>query len=166
MVTAMTLSLDHDQAREQQRRIRVVQEWYDTALASVGFRAPDVVLGETYKQYDCGVLTNLQNALPRVHSLAKFDIRDCPRDIRENFRPQIVKAYLAERANPSDLEEGELRPDVRRDHAGNIQEIRWHGRESFVKAMGRPGRKVVGGTNGIWRNAETLVRMGASNVPR
>jgi hypothetical protein len=132
-----------DQYTEQQRRIRGFQAYYDEAMRDLGVRAPPVMVGETGKQYDCRVLSNLQMALPATEPLRKVDVYNLDLDVRNNFRPQIVQAYVAEKKHPTDLEDGELRPFEVKDQFGVLKEVRWHGNDCFVKQMGRPGRRVV-----------------------
>ena len=58
------------------------------------------------------------------------------------FEPQVLKACVKEYQNPNNVPLGELRKIERKDGFGNTK-IEFVGRESFVKAMGRPGRRVV-----------------------
>jgi hypothetical protein len=81
------------------------------------------------------MLSNLQNGIPQNHKL-QFDIRDCPRDIRETFRPQIVQAYINECKNPTELEPGEIRKVERslmnHVHEREVLSLEFYGQTSFV----------------------------------
>jgi hypothetical protein len=58
------------------------------------------------------------------------------------FEPQLLSACVTEAENPQHVPAGELRKIDRLDEYGKVKTIDWVGQESFVKAMGRPGRRV------------------------
>ena len=67
-----------------------------------------------------------------------------PYDVLKIFEPQVLKACVKEYQNPNNVPLGEIRAVPRRDPlTRTVQAIDYIGRESFVKAMGRPGRRVV-----------------------
>jgi len=59
------------------------------------------------------------------------------------FEKQLLPAVEQEANNPAHVPAGELRKIEELDEYGKLRMIRFVGRESFVKAMGRPGRKVI-----------------------
>jgi hypothetical protein len=59
------------------------------------------------------------------------------------FEPQLLNACITEANNPVHVPLGELRKVEEIDPYGQVKTIKWIGQESFVKAMGRPGRRVV-----------------------
>jgi len=81
--------------------------------------------------------------LPQHHQFAKVNYLDIPYDILKVFEPQVLKACVDEYQNPNNVPRGELRKIERRDGYGHVRAIDFIGRESFVKAMSRPGRRVV-----------------------
>jgi hypothetical protein len=56
---------------------------------------------------------------------------------------QVYADALAAAAHPVDLEPGELREVIRHNPSTGGKTIDFFGKESFVKRMGRPGRRVV-----------------------
>jgi hypothetical protein len=56
--------------------------------------------------------------------------------------PQFLKVIEKEAVNPANLAPGEIRPIEKIDEFGN-KRIDWVGRESFVRDMMRPGRRVT-----------------------
>jgi hypothetical protein len=82
--------------------------------------------------------------LPPVHELAQVNYRGLRSDALDVFGPQLLKACVQEYRNPAHLQPGELRAiEVRDPQTGRVQHRDWIGQESFVKAMSRPGRRVV-----------------------
>jgi hypothetical protein len=137
-----------EQLQYQQRSVRGYQEYLDNALETVGERAPDPVLGHSPSRYLRRALIDMKRALPDEHPLKSVPINGYLQDDGlEALKPQIIQAYLAERRCPHDLAEGELRRwDIKDQMTGRVSEIRFQGRESFVKnpAYGhRPGRHVI-----------------------
>jgi hypothetical protein len=59
------------------------------------------------------------------------------------FEKQNIAACRVEAFNPNYVEPGQFRMIEVRDAYGNVSERRFVGSEHFVKAMGRPGRRVV-----------------------
>jgi hypothetical protein len=61
-------------------------------------------------------------------------------NIAEN---QVYSDAALAAANPIDLAAGELRAVTKTDPTTNVRTIVFYGKESFVKQMGRPGRRVA-----------------------
>jgi hypothetical protein len=120
------------------------QEYFDTALAPIGMKAPVPVLGDSVDSYRRETYRALKNSyLPPVHPLYKPQHRSIPADALDALGPQLLQACVREYQNPAHLEPGELRP-IKKTNPDNGQTfIDWIGRESFVRAMSRPGRKVT-----------------------
>ena len=124
---------------------RKYQEYYDNTLRRVGMRAPQPVLGQTVNDYRREVLITAKKAfLPKSHNLRQFSLDDVRADALKVIEPQILDACLVEAYNPIHVPPGELRKIEELDEYGKLKTIRWIGQESFVKQMGRPGRRVVG----------------------
>ena len=93
---------------------RKFQAFYDETLRKIGARAPQPILGETVNHYRRETLRNLKRTfLPQNHDLYQVQFRQLPADVLQVFEPQLLQAC-----------------------------VDWIGRESFVKQMGRPGRRV------------------------
>jgi hypothetical protein len=133
-------------ATEQQRfaAAREFQAYYDEALRNVGVRVPAPLLGNTVNDYRRETLRNLKRTfLPPVHDLYKVQFRKLPEDALGIFEPQLLAACVKEADNPAHLPSGEIRKIERLDETGRVRCIDWIGQESFVKAMGLAGRRVV-----------------------
>jgi hypothetical protein len=120
------------------------QEYYDNALRKVGMRAPQPVLGTTVNDYRRETLRNLKRTfLPQTHPLYEVQFRQLKADALGVLEPQLLQACVVEANNPVHVPAGELRKVEELDEYGKLKTIRWVGQESFVKAMGRPGRRVT-----------------------
>ena len=122
---------------------RKFQAYYDDTLRKVGMRAPQPVLGETVNHYRRETLRNLKRTfLPQNHDLYQVQFRQLPADVLQVFEPQLLNACVVEANNPIHVPPGELRKIEEFDEYGKVKTIRFIGQESFVKQMGRPGRRV------------------------
>jgi hypothetical protein len=122
---------------------RKFQEYYDSTLRKVGMRAPQPVLGETVNHYRRETLRQLKRTfLPPAHDLYQVNYRGLEADALQVFEPQLLNACVVEASNPVHVPPGELRKIEELDEYGKLKTIRWIGQESFVKQMGRPGRRV------------------------
>jgi len=123
---------------------RKFQEFYDNTLRKVGMRAPQPTLGQTVNDYRRETLRTLKRTLlPQVHELYKVNYRGLPADVLNPFEAQLLSAVVVEANNPIHVPVGELRKIEELDEYGKLKTIRWIGQESFVKQMGRPGRRVT-----------------------
>jgi len=123
---------------------RKFQEFYDQALRKVGARAPQPTLGQTVNNYRRETLRQLKRTfLPPAHDLYKVNYRGLEADALQVFEPQLLNACVVEAYNPAHVPLGELRKVEELDEYGKLKTIKWIGRESFVKQMGRPGRRVT-----------------------
>jgi len=122
---------------------RKFQAYYDEALRKVGMRAPQPVLGETVNHYRREALRTMKKTFLQHHPLYEVQMRELKADALQVFEPQVLQACVVEANNPAHLEPGELRKIEEMDEYGKVRTIKWIGQESFVKQMGRPGRRVV-----------------------
>jgi hypothetical protein len=122
---------------------RKFQAYYDEALRKVGMRAPQPTLGQTVNDYRRETLRNLKRTfLPPAHDLYQVQYRRLASDALQVFEPQLLQACVTEANNPQHVPPGELRKVEELDEYGKLRMVKWIGQESFVKAMGRPGRRV------------------------
>ena len=119
------------------------QIFYDDALREVGVRAPAPVLGQSVRDYRRETLRMLKYTLPEDHPLRQVNYRGLRTDSLNALEPQVMAAFKAEKVNPNKLADGEYKPVPKLNPYGQVQETRFIGKESFVKFMGRPGRRVV-----------------------
>src|SRR5215472_14883906 len=119
------------------------QEYYDDTLRKIGMRAPQPVLGTTVNDYRRETLRTIKKTfLPQDHELYRIQFRGLPADVLNPFEAQLLSAAVVEANNPIHVPPGELRKIEELDEYGKLKTIRWIGQESFVKAMGRRGRRV------------------------
>lgn len=135
--------MTEDQLLYQQRSARTYQALYDDTLRKVGMRAPQPVLGQAPNDYRRETLRMMKKTYLQNHSLYKINMRGLPDDILHGFEAQVLPAVVTEAYNPLNVPRGELRKVEELDEYGKLRTIRFVGQEHFVKAMGRPGRKVV-----------------------
>ena len=120
------------------------QEYYDTTLRKIGMRAPQPVLGQSCNTYRREVLRTIKRTfLPQNHPLYQVQMRALKADALGALEPQVLQAAVVEANNPCHVPAGELRKVEELDDYGKLKTIKWIGPESFVKAMGRAGRRVV-----------------------
>jgi hypothetical protein len=119
------------------------QEYYNDALREEGVEFEAPVYGQFVNQYRRKQLNRMTQGLPWKNEYRHVRVDDLDATALGVMEPNIVKEFKAERRNPSDLEEGELRKvDIKDKQTNRIRETIWKGKECFVKAMGRPGRRV------------------------
>jgi len=130
--------------QEHVENIIKYREHYNRELRDIGWEAPTPKAGQMGGNYR---RTSLQyfadSLLPQRHELAKVDYLDIPYDAVRILEPQVLRACVTEYQNPNNVPSGELREIKRSDGYGHVRAIDFIGPESFVKAMGRPGRRVV-----------------------
>ena len=120
------------------------QEYYDDTLRKVGMRAPQPTLGQTVNDYRRETLRTIKRTfLPQNHPLYAVQMRQLKADALGVLEPQVLEAAVTEANNPVHVEPGQLRKVEELDEYGKLKTIKWIGPESFVKAMGRPGRRVT-----------------------
>jgi hypothetical protein len=123
---------------------REFQSVYDETLRRVGARAPQPVLGETVNHYRREALRTMKRTfLPQNHPLYQVQFRALRDDALPVFEQQLLPAVVVEANNPMHVERGSLKKVEELDEYGKLKMIRFVGQESFVKVMGRPGRRVL-----------------------
>jgi hypothetical protein len=123
---------------------RQFQEYYDQTLSKVGTKAPAPLLGQNVYDYRRETLRTLKRTfLPQNHDLYQVQYRSLRSDALEALEPQLLRAVVTEAVNPANLEPGELRMIPKIDPQTGVKTNNWYGQDSFVKFMGRPGRRVV-----------------------
>jgi hypothetical protein len=132
----------YDQTMRLQAAARVYQQRYDDALQPWDLRAPAPTLGEDIAEYRAKLAILAKHQLPPDHQLRKVQYRRLDSDIFDNFEPQLLRACRQEAYNPATVPVGEYRKVVEIASDG-MKMVKWIGQQSFVKDMGRPGRRVV-----------------------
>jgi hypothetical protein len=130
-------------SQEHFDRARQFQEYYQEALREVGVRIPAPLLDQKANEYRRETLHALQEALLQNHPLGRVEVRDLRNDALKEYEPLIVQACVAERVNPANVPPGEFKPIKVLDQYGRVQRTEFYGKESFVKQLGRAGRRVV-----------------------
>jgi hypothetical protein len=136
------MSLSHDQLMRMQAAGRVYQLRYDDALSPWDMRAPGPTLGEDITEYRAKLAILAKKQLPEGHEMRKVQYRRLDTDIFDRFEPGLLQAVRQAAYDPTSVPAGEFRRVVEVDSNG-MKMVRWIGQESFVKAMGRPGRRVL-----------------------
>jgi hypothetical protein len=125
-----------------QASARVYQRRYDDVLQPWDLRAPAPVLGEDIAEYRAKLAILAKKQLPADHQLRKVSYRRMDTDIFDRFEPDLLQAVQRAAYDATTVPIGEFRKVVEVDSNG-MKMVRWVGQESFVKAMGRPGRRVL-----------------------
>jgi hypothetical protein len=152
------LEEERQHALRVQRSLRAVQERADDAFEPWGMRAPAPTLGCDPDTYRRDLLIKAKKLIPGSNELRHVQVRQLPREALSAFEDQIYPAARATAYSADSVPAGEMRKVEEKDSNGMTM-IRWIGQESFVKAMGRPGRRVLGFRfpDGTFRNTNGRV---------
>src|SRR5215813_4969607 len=119
------------------------QEHYQKELEDLGLNVPSPTLGQSTNDYRREMMRLLkQTFIPTTHDLYKVQMRQLPDDVLAGFEQMLLPACRVEAFNPATVPKGEIRKVVKTD-ANGLKVRHFIGRDSFVKFMGRPGRRVV-----------------------
>jgi hypothetical protein len=111
----------------------------DAVFNGFGQRAPRPLEGETIIDYRKRLATKLKGYSTAWKSV-KFS--QLPEEAFNIAETQVYADAISAATNPTDLEAGELRQVTKTDPSTGVRTIVFYGKESFVKQMGRPGRRV------------------------
>jgi hypothetical protein len=116
----------------------------DEVAQLFGKQAKRWLTGESLPAYRRRLATDF-----RVHSPQWKDVKlsDLPDNAFVNIEKAIYADAAAAAVSPSDLAEGEFRKVTKTDPDTGLKQIHWFGNHSFIKDLGRPGRRVVGFRN-------------------
>ena len=112
----------------------------DAVFNGFGARAPRPLEGEGLLDYRKRLATKLKSHSPIWKGVKLSVLPDEAFGIAET---QVYADATAAAANPVDLEAGELRMVTKIDPTTGVRSNVFYGKESFVKQMGRPGRRVA-----------------------
>ena len=120
------------------------QEHFQTALNDVGGTIPSPTLGQSVTSYRREMCRRIKRSyLPQNHEFYKINWRGLPADVLDGLGPQLLEAAKAEAYNPATVKPGSFRQITKRDPYGNVQQVELIGPQSFVKQMGRAGRRIA-----------------------
>jgi hypothetical protein len=137
-----TTEFSRDQAMRMQASARVLQQRYDDALIPWDLRAPSPVLGEDIREYRARLAILAKKQLPVDHEMRKVTYRRLDSLVFDNFEPQLLQAVQRAAYDPTSVPMGEFRR-VTEIAPDGMKIVKFIGQQSFVKDMGRPGRRVV-----------------------
>jgi hypothetical protein len=137
---------DIEEERQHQLRVhrslRSIQERADTAFTPWGFRAPAPALGCDPNEYRRDLLIKAKKLLPGYNELRHIQIRQLRSDALTQFENLIYPAAKAEAFKADSVPDGEMRK-IHKPTANGHEITEWIGKESFVKDMSVPPRRVV-----------------------
>jgi hypothetical protein len=111
----------------------------DAVFNGFGQRAPRPLEGEALIDYRKRLATKLKSHSAIWKGVKFSQLPDEAFAVAEN---QVYADATAAASNPVDLGAGELRQVTKTDPTTGVRTIVFYGKESFVKSMGRPGRRV------------------------
>ena len=135
--------MTRDDLLRMQASARIFQARADRVFEAWGFRAPQPTLGQDPEDYRRDLAVMAKKQLPHDHQLRKVKLWRVPRDVFETLEPQVYSACREAAKRPDSVAPGTMREVTRINPQNGHKEIHFLGQESFVKEMGRPGRKVV-----------------------
>jgi hypothetical protein len=133
--------------REHAEARRQIAGVYDDAFRSFGTEVPAAVDDEAPAAYRRRLFNRLARKLPSGHDLADVRADDVSGQpiVFDNFEQLIIEAAKREGAKPSFENlpsDGEMVARHRSDDTGT-RFTEFFGRSSFIKSMGREGRRVA-----------------------
>lgn len=141
-----------EDARRQRQRAhveerRLIAQAYDDAYRSFGVATPEAADDERPSSYRARLFNRLVRRLPSGHDLADVRADDLGSQpvVFDNFEREMIKAAITEGERPSAANlpsDGSLICRNRVDSATGERSVEWFGTESYIKGMGRPGRRV------------------------
>jgi hypothetical protein len=137
--------VDHmtrEELLRMQASARTIQEKYDNALAPWGSRADAKPLSQDVDEYHRNLAVRAKKLLPEGHKLRDIQFRGLRADAFAVLEPQLLSAVSTSAFHPTSVPQGTIQRREATDSNGH-KVINWIGEESFVKAMGIPGRRVV-----------------------
>jgi hypothetical protein len=143
-----------DVEREQRRienrryadRCRQHQERYDAAFQQFGSKAPPPRADAFPPDYRRELFRRGQDMLPSDHPLTKFNPQDIGGDAIAELERQLIDALEQESQTPSgDNIPGPDKPyrEITKMDSTGVRKTEYYGSESFIKSLGRPGRRVL-----------------------
>jgi hypothetical protein len=113
----------------------------DSVFNGFGKRAPRPLEGEGLLNYRKRLATHLKTYSDSWKGVKLSQLPDAAFDVAER---QIYADSERAASSPVDLGDGELRAVTRQDAATGQRTTVFYGKDSFVKGMGRPSRRVRG----------------------
>jgi len=111
----------------------------DAVFAGFGERAPRPLEGEALFDYRKRLATKLKK---HSNTWGKVKLSELPQSAFDIAETTIYNDATSAAATPVDLKAGELRMVTKIDPTTGVRSNVFYGTESFVKQMGRPGRRV------------------------
>jgi hypothetical protein len=135
-----------EQEKAVQERLTLFQQAYDSVLEPMRRSAPPPPMGISVNEFRRQSLGYIQQFLPPTSEWKGVSLENCMSDALNAIEPQILREARYAATRPSLLAHtpaarpDTLDPDIKSVTLNGI--TTYHG-QSFVKNMGRPGRKVV-----------------------
>jgi hypothetical protein len=133
-------SLMKPKSDEEHSAFADAQARADAVFNGFGQRAPRPLEGEALGDYRRRLATKLKGYSPTWKTVKFSKLDDDTFSIAESA---VYSDAAAAAANPVDLNPGELRMVTKVDPTTGVRTNVFYGKESFVKQMGRPGRRVA-----------------------
>jgi hypothetical protein len=133
------------QARADAERNRLLQARYTDAFSAFNVETPPPIDGELPGRYRRRLFDRLVRKLPSSSDLSEIRADELSSAVIDNFEPSLLSQVIAEGLRPSFENlppSGELIARNRVDPATNERSVEYFGRESFIRGMGREGRRV------------------------
>jgi hypothetical protein len=141
--------MDRVKRRNERRadKQRQFQARYDSAYRAYGVDgAPQPHEGEDSERYRDRLAAGLQRRLPDGHALKDVDFGDLDYDVVRNLEPDLIADSLAEAEEPSLSglpRDGSMIERHVTDSATGTRMNKFYGRESFIRQLSRPARRVA-----------------------
>jgi hypothetical protein len=135
-----------DEVRRHADRCRQHQEKYDAAFQGFGMKAAPPRSDAFPPDYRRELFKRGQDLLPSDHPLTQFNPEDIGGDAIAELERQLIEALDRESTEPSGDNippPGAPMREVTKVDSTGVKKTEFFGAESFIKSLGRPGRRVA-----------------------
>jgi hypothetical protein len=137
-----------ERAKRRDQKQQKFQSRYDSAYRAYGVDgAPPPHEGEDSERYRDRLAAGLQRRLPDGHALKDIDFSGLDYGATKNLESDLIADSMAEAAEPSpeNLPETVDDPRAKRERTDSMgtKTITWAAKESFIRGLSRPARRVA-----------------------
>ena len=136
------MPMTREQLMQVQNSARVYQERYDNAFQPWDLRARSPVIGENAGDYRRDLAIMAKKQLSENDDYRQIQYRKLPDTALDQLEPELLRRCREAAYRSDSVPKGEMRR-IEEIGEDGLKIVKWIGQESFVKAMGVPGRRVI-----------------------
>ncbi|WP_296708275.1 hypothetical protein [Rhodoblastus sp.] len=120
-----------------------IRDAYNRSIEALDRVVPEPTIGESTLSYARRAANAAKRALPRADPLSRLDFAEVPDSALRTLSNELLRNISTAVLDPETTAPGELRMVPIRNTENNLVERRFIGRDSFVKGLGLPSRRVT-----------------------